>query len=62
MPAVLQDDSDAQEDPVSAFLEAEMREQPPMLDLEGFQELVHRFSELAGIPADEVCLLTSEVT
>ena len=39
-----------------AFLEAEMRKQPAMLDMEGMQELVHRFSELAGVDAEEVCL------
>ena len=54
-----QEDGNAEDDPVIAFLEAEMREQPPMLDMEGFQELVHRFSAHAGVTADEVCLLIS---
>lgn len=54
-----QEDGNAEDDPVIAFLEAEMREQPSMLDMEGFQELVRRFSDLAGIPAEEVCLPTS---
>ncbi len=56
---VLQEDGNAEDDPVIAFLEAEMREQPSMLDMEGFQELVRRFSDLAGILAEEVCLPTS---
>ena len=56
---MLQEDSGAEDDPVIAFLEAEMREQPSMLDTEGFQELVHRFSNIAGVPAEEVCLLIS---
>ena len=55
----LQEDGAAEDDLAIAFLEAEMQEQPPMLDTEGFQELVHRFSDLAGVTADEVCLLTS---
>ena len=57
----LQDNSDGEDDAIIAFLEAEMREQPSMLDMEGFQELVHRFSDCAGVPAEEVCLLTSNM-
>ena len=55
----LQEDDDAEDDPVIAFLETEMREQPSTLDMEGFQELVHRFSNIAGVSAEEVYLLIS---
>ena len=58
---MLQEDDGAEDDPVVAFLEAEMREQPSMLNMEGFQDLVHRFSDIAGVPAEEVCLLTSNM-
>ena len=46
-------DIPAEEDLVTAFLEEEMRKDPPRLDLEGFQGLVRRFCELAGLDTEQ---------
>ena len=40
-------------DQVMAFLEEEMRKDPPRLNFEDFQGLVRTFCELAEVPAEQ---------
>ena len=49
-----QDDSDDVDDHIIAFLEAEMRRDPAWLEPTGFQDLVSRFLQLAGVPPKQV--------
>ena len=46
-------DASGAEDQVTAFLEQEMRKDPPRLDFEGFQGIVRTFSELAGAQREQ---------
>jgi hypothetical protein len=48
-----QDDSDG-DDPIIAFLEAEMRKDPAWLLPTDFQDLVSRFAQLADVPPELV--------
>ena len=49
-----QGDGAGAEDQVTAFLEEELRRDPPRLDFDGFQGLVRAFSEAAEVSADQV--------
>ncbi len=46
-------DSPTEDDEVTAFLEEEIRKDPPRLDFEGFQSLVRTFCERAGVPTEQ---------
>ena len=48
-----QADGAAEEDQVIAFLEEEMRKNPPRLDFKGFQALVRAFCQLVGVHTEK---------